>query len=293
MTIHSREAKARLMLWITALIWGGGFVAGKMALTGLSPWGVLFWRFGLAALVFLPFFYRRILRQWKGLFVFALLSGLLLALSLAVQLWGLSYTTSARQSFLFTTYVAEAPFVSWAVLKKRPPAKAFVGGFLALSGIGLIAGNGAGDIRLGDFITLSSSLLFTLQIVFVGKYMKKDMDIFVFSFIQFSAAALLSLLLLSLQGGPFLPSGSECVEGVLFLGILNTAAAFTLQNDAQKYLPDVTVSLISSMESVFGFLFSCLYYGNPVTPSFLAGGALCFAAIVVNGVRNKKIDDRR
>lgn len=292
MTPYSRETKARLMLWTTALIWGGGFVAGKMALTGLSPWGVLFWRFGLAALLFLPFFYRRILRQWKGLFAFALLSGLLLALSLAVQLWGLSYTTSARQSFLFTTYVAEAPFVSWMVLKKRPSAKAFAGGFLALSGIGLIAGNGAGDIRLGDFITLSSSLLFTLQIVFVGKYMKKDMDIFVFSFIQFSAAALLSLLLLSLQGGPFLPSGSECVEGVLFLGILNTAAAFTLQNGAQKYLPDVTVSLISSMESVFGFLFSCLYYGNPVTPSFLAGGALCFAAILLNGVRNKKIDDR-
>lgn len=286
MTPNSRETKARLMLWTTALIWGGGFVAGKMALTDLSPWGVLFWRFSLAALVFLPFFYRRILRQWKGLFVFALLSGLLLALSLAVQLWGLSYTTSARQSFLFTTYVAEAPFVSWAVLKKRPPAKAFAGGFLALTGIGLIAGNGAGDIRLGDFITLAASLLFTLQIVFVGKYMKKDMDIFVFSFIQFSAAALLALLLLSLQGGPFLPSGSECVEGVLFLGILNTAAAFTLQNGAQKYLPDVTVSLISSMESVFGFLFSCLYYGNPVTPSFLAGGALCFAAIVVSSRRS-------
>ena len=158
MTPNSRETKARLMLWTTALIWGGGFVAGKMALTGLSPWGVLFWRFGLAALLFLPFFYRRILRQWKGFFVFAILSGLLLALSLAVQLWGLSYTTSARQSFLFTTYVAEAPFVSWAVLKKRPPAKAFASGFLALSGLGLIAGNGAGDIRLGDFITLVAGL---------------------------------------------------------------------------------------------------------------------------------------
>ena len=48
----------------------------------------------------------------------------------------------------------------------------------------------------------------------------------------------------------------------------------------------MTVSLISSMESVFGFLFSCLYYGNPVTPSFLAGGALCFAAIVVSSSRS-------
>lgn len=77
--------------------------------------------------------------------------------------------------------------------------------------------------------------------------------------------------------------GRECTEGVLFLGILNTAAAFTLQNEAQKYLPDVTVSLISSMESLFGFLFSCLYYGNPVTLRFLLGGALCFMAIWVKG----------
>ncbi|WP_299143138.1 DMT family transporter [uncultured Dialister sp.] len=293
MTFHSPEKKARLMLWTTALIWGGGFVAGKMALTGLSPWGVLFWRFGLVALLFLPFFYRRILRAGRGLFVFGALSGVLLALALSVQLWGLSYTTSARQSFLFTTYVAWTPFVSWILLRKRPERRSFVAGFLALSGIGLIAAKGEGDIRLGDWITLVSSVLFTLQIVFVGKYMKKDMDIFAFSFIQFSAAAILSLVLLLFQGGNVISFGTECVEGVLFLGILNTAAAFTLQNGAQKYLPDVTVSLISSMESVFGFLFSCLYYGNPVTLSFLAGGALCFAAIVVNGVRNKKIDDRR
>ena len=84
--------------------------------------------------------------------------------------------------------------------------------------------------------------------------------------------------------------GRECTEGVLFLGVLNTAAAFTLQNEAQKYLPDVTVSLISSMESVFGFLFSCLYYGNPVTLRFLLGGALCFMAIWVKGALMDKPD---
>ena len=292
MIFHSSEKKARFMLWTSALIWGGGFVAGKMALTGLSPWGVLFWRFGLAALLFLLPFHKAIMGQGRRVLAFGILSGVLLALSLAVQLLGLSYTTSARQSFLFTTYVAWTPFVSWILLRKRPERRSFVAGFLALSGIGLIAAKGEGDIRLGDWVTLVSSVLFTLQIVFVGKYMKKDMDIFAFSFIQFTSAALLSLVLLLFLGEPLLPSGRESLEGALFLGILNTAAAFTLQNGAQKYLPDVTVSLISSMESVFGFLFSCLYYGNPVTLRFLAGGALCFAAIVVNGMRNKKIEDR-
>lgn len=283
MIFHSSEKKARFMLWTTALIWGGGFVAGKMALTGLSPWGVLFWRFGLAALLFLLPFHKAIMGQGRRVLWFGILSGVLLALSLAVQLLGLSYTTSARQSFLFTTYVAWTPFVSWLVLKKRPGTRAFAAAFLAVLGIGLIAARGEGDIRLGDGITLASSVLFTLQIVFVGKHMKKEMDIFAFSFIQFAAASLFSLALLLLLGEPLIPMGRECTEGVLFLGILNTAAAFTLQNEAQKYLPDVTVSLISSMESVFGFLFSCLYYGNPVTLRFLLGGTLCFMAIWVKG----------
>lgn len=283
MIFHSSEKKARFMLWTTALIWGGGFVAGKMALTGLSPWGVLFWRFGLAALLFLLPFHKAIMGQGRRGLAFGILSGVLLALSLAVQLLGLSYTTSARQSFLFTTYVAWTPFVSWLVLKKRPGTRAFAAAFLAVMGIGLIAAGGEGEIRLGDGITLASSVLFTLQIVFVGKHMKKEMDIFAFSFFQFAAASLFSLALLLLMGEPLIPEGRECTEGVLFLGILNTAAAFTLQNEAQKYLPDVTVSLISSMESVFGFLFSCLYYGNPVTLRFLLGGVLCFMAIWVKG----------
>lgn len=65
MIFHSSEKKARFMLWNTALIWGGGFVAGKMALTGLSPWGVLFWRFGLAALLFLLPFHKAIMGQGR------------------------------------------------------------------------------------------------------------------------------------------------------------------------------------------------------------------------------------
>lgn len=149
MIFHSSEKKARFMLWTTALIWGGGFVAGKMALTGLSPWGVLFWRFGLAALLFLLPFHKAIMGQGRRVLSFGILSGVLLALSLAVQLLGLSYTTSARQSFLFTTYVAWTPFVSWLVLKKRPGTRAFAAAFLAVLGIGLIAAGGGGGNPFG------------------------------------------------------------------------------------------------------------------------------------------------
>ena len=88
MIFHSSEEKARFMLWTTALIWGGGFVAGKMALTGLSPWGVLFWRFGLAALLFLLPFHKVIMGQGRRVLAFGILSGVLLRFLWRCSFWG-------------------------------------------------------------------------------------------------------------------------------------------------------------------------------------------------------------
>lgn len=37
----SKVTKADIILLIVAIIWGGGFVAGKMALTGADPFVIL------------------------------------------------------------------------------------------------------------------------------------------------------------------------------------------------------------------------------------------------------------
>ena len=121
MIFHSSEKKARLMLWTTALIWGGGFVAGKMALTGLSPWGVLFWRFGLAALLFLLPFHKAIMGQGRRVLAFGILSGVLLALSLAVQYYAEPYIVANVPPNCFMP----RPKVGSAVIKltryEKPP----------------------------------------------------------------------------------------------------------------------------------------------------------------------------
>jgi drug/metabolite transporter (DMT)-like permease len=41
------------------------------------------------------------------------------------------------------------------------------------------------------------------------------------------------------------------------------------------------------MESVFGFIFSVLYYGEAISWKLAAGGALCFAAILISTVDKK------
>ena len=176
----SKVTKADIILLIVAIIWGGGFVAGKMALTGADPFVILAWRFLVSAVICGIVFWKRVAATPKKVIVYGVGIGVLQALALSVQLVGLEYTTSAKQSFLCTAYVAMTPFVSWLIVKKKPGINAVLGGILALVGIGLI-----------------------------------------------------------------------------------------------------------SLESVFGFLFSVLYYQEPLTWRLLVGGVLCFTAILLNTVERK------
>lgn len=280
-----KQMTANISLLLVAVIWGFGFVAGKMALTGMTPFAALTYRFGLAMLVCGLIFHKHIRNTPKSTMKKGCIIGTIQMLALSVQLIGLQYTTPAKQSFLCTAYVALVPFISWVVLKERPGIRSVLAGFLALSGIGLISLKGSLAIGLGDGLSLCFSLLFGLQIVLVGKLVGDDADSIQLSFFQFLAAASLAFIISLFRGESFRFGGMESFIGVLYLAIPTTLIAFLVQNTAQKYTSDTITSLLLSLESVFGFLFSVLYYHETVSPRFFAGSLLCFAAILLNSVK--------
>lgn len=277
-----KSAPACLALLMVSIIWGGGFVAGKMALTGLTPFAILAWRFGLAAILCGILFRGKILRTPGDTIRKGCIIGAVQMTALSIQLIGLQYTTSAKQSFLCTAYVAMVPFISWFILHKKPGTKAFLAGFFSLAGIGLISLNGPLSIGLGDSLSLGFALLFGIQIVLVGKYVGAETDSFQLSFFQFVSAGVLALLISLIRGDSLHCTGTEALAGVAYLVILNTVVAFLVQNMAQKYTSDTVASLILSLESVFGFLFSVLYYHDQPGIRLLTGSMLCFGAILLN-----------
>ena len=283
-----REGTGSLMLLLAAIIWGGGFVAGKMALTTLTPFAILTWRFGLAAILSGLLFSRRILHTPRKTILYGCVIGCLQMCALGLQLTGLQYTTSAKQSFLCTAYVAFTPFVSWILLRSRLQLHAILAGLMSLCGIGLICLNGALLLNPGDLLSLAFSVLFSVQITLTGYFVSADTDAIQLSFFQFLSAAGIAWLVSLIRGESFFAFGTESGIGVCYLAVLNTLAAFLLQNIAQKSVKDTTASLIISMESIFGFLFSVLYYHEALTYRFLLGGALCFAAILLNSSRSKQ-----
>ena len=280
--------KAEGMLLMAAIIWGGGFVAGKLALDSLTPFAVLSWRFTIAAVLCGIIFHRRLMKTPRQTMLYGLIIGGVQMLSLGLQLTGLQYTTSAKQSFLCTVYVALMPFLSFLLLRKSLTLRSILAGFISLTGIGLICLSGSMTLNKGDVMSLGFSLLFGIQVILTGRFVSKDTDSVQLSFFQFVTSALIALTISLIRGEELFRISATSAIGITYHGVLNTTVAFLLQNTALKHVPSNTASLIISLESVFGFVFSVLYFHEAITVRLLLGSALCFAAILLANTEKQK-----
>ncbi len=276
--------KADTLLLIVAIIWGGGFIAGKVALESATPQWILFIRFGLAALVMGLLFSSKIKNSATSCMRWGFILGFIQFVALFIQLFALQYTTTAKQSFLAATYVLFTPFIARLLLRKKITRFDYIASVLALAGVALLSLRGSQEIQIGDFITLGFSIAFSVEIVLIGK-VSQDHEIIPLTFYQVLGTAIFAGVAVLFTG---LPDGGVSMRsalGMLYLGVLNTAVAFGLQNFAQRYTSESHAALLLSLESVFGLLFSVLFYHEIITVQMGLGCALIFASLLVSNHR--------
>lgn len=269
-----------LLLLLVAVIWGGGFIAGKLALSGLSPIAVLLYRFFLAAVIVGVIFFRKIKNAVKKEILYGCLLGTLMFLGLMIQLAALQYTTVANQSFIASAYVVFTPLLTWILFRNRPSAKEMFAAALVLTGVAFISLGQGTQIRPGDFLTLGFTLIFALQIIIIGRY-TKELSAINLTFFQLVTAFVLSAAAVVIFRIPMEIQSPVCAAGILYLAAINTAAAMLLQNYAQKRTTENRAALLLSLESVFGFLFAVLIFHDPVTAKMLFGCVMILAGVIL------------
>ena len=72
------------------------------------------------------------------------------------------------------------------------------------------------------------------------------------------------------------------IGSMAFLTVFASIVAFGIQNVSLAHVPPAQASLLLSLESVFGVVFSVLLYGERLTSRLVSGFAFIFAAIVVS-----------
>jgi drug/metabolite transporter (DMT)-like permease len=286
------KTQANLVLTLTAIIWGSGYIFTKMATNAHMPAGLINGFRGLiyAALVLL-FFGKVIRHMTRSEFRIGLVAGVINLVAYQLQTISLQYTTPGDNAFLTATYVVIIPFIMWLVFHETPASKSFLAIAICMVGVMELTGifNHGFNFQLGDILVILSAVFYAIQIVYFGSTAA--------SINPWITAFMLGLV----QGiGGFAWSGvfehstyaainwQAALLPVIILGILSSFGAQSLQLIGQKFTDPTPAGLIMMTESVFGSIFSVAFGFEAFTTNLLLGGVLIIMAIVLMQVDFRK-----
>lgn len=284
-----RELLADGILVLTALIWGSGFVVMKNTLDSIPPAAIIALRYAIASVIVAVVFRKHLKGLARGDIARGALVGLLLGSAYIVQTIGLSYTTAGKNAFLTTVYVLLVPFGCYALFKQKLGKSNFIAAGMMMLGIGFLSLDGeSGGLNIGDMLTLLCGVLYAAHIIAVDRCQKKT-DMFALIVLQFAFAAVTALLyhLLFERDMPLVFTRGA-VGGLLYLSVVSTTIAMSLQNIGQSMAPASHASILLSLESVFGAAFSCLLLGEKLTAKMGLGFVVIFAALMVSELAKRE-----
>ena len=273
----------KLMLVAMALVWGYSFLTMKTVLDTVPTFMLLACRFLLSAVIMFIIFRKRIKAHFNREYLgFGVLMGCVIWSAYAAQTLGLVDTTPGKNAFLTGTYCILVPFIALILFKERVTKWHIASALLCLVGVGFVALDNF-SIQMGDLMTLVGAVFFAVDMAVVG-HIGRTRDVSVLTSWMFLFVGLFSLAATT-AFEPRVPAGQwtpEIVGQLVFLAVVCTTIGLLLQNQALSHVPPATGSLLLSLESPSGVLFSVLMAGEVLTGKLIFGFVLIFLSIVLS-----------
>lgn len=289
-----QQLKGEALLFLAALIWGVSFVFQKTGMDYVGPMTFGLMRFGIGSLATLPFIfiYDNYCKS-KGLDVMRftdrtmLKAGILTGLAnfglSSLQQIGLVYTTAGKAGFISAMYVAVVPILM-LFLRRKIRRLTWLCIAVALVGLYLLCMTGsAGEflhLQLGDGLVLGSSVFSAAEIILIDHYADK-VNPMKLSFMQFVIAAVLSGVCAFAFETVEVSAIVDCRIPILYTGLLEIGAAYTLQIFGQKTAPPVISTIIMSLESVFAVLSGAIFLHEVMSGREITGCVIMFIALLL------------
>ena len=292
----SNKTKGNLLLLLTAILWGSGFISQKLGNEAMPPMTFNAVRQLLAGIVLAPLALRsvkangyfspeknraeEISYKRKRVLIGGALCGLFLLIGSGAQQIGLLTVSAGKSGFITSLYIVIVPILS-TVLGTRVSGKSVACVALAMFGFAVMSlRGGLGGATAGDWITLASAAAFAAQIVAVSQFVDEHNAILL-SQIQFLFCGGLGLIVAVIVEGPTLAAVLAGLAPLLYQTFFPTAGGYTLQIVGQKYTDSSTAALIMSLESVFAAILGALILGEMMSAREILGAAIIFAAVII------------
>lgn len=275
----SLKTKSILLLLLGTIFWGMTFVFIKDAVSLISVAGFLGYRFLLAGIVLLLIFNKRIKKFDRDTLKYGSIMSLPLLFSFLAQTIGLQYTSASKGGFITGLSVVFVPIFLALLHRKLPTLNIFIAVFLATSGLGLLTLGNQFNLNIGDTWVFLSAILFAIYIIMVDRISRKC-DGILLSVTQFILVGIICISYAGINDELYIPTQYKLWQAILFTALFATAFMYTVQNNYQKNISEITTSIIFSFEPLFAALTAFVYLNEEITYKTIVGGLLIFLGIL-------------
>lgn len=273
------------MLLLVAIIWGFAFVAQRLGMESLGPFGFNALRFMLGACSLLPlllFFKAPSSHCNKRLLKSGLLAGGVLFAGASLQQAGLVYTTAGNAGFITGLYIILVPVLG-LLIGQTTIVNTWIGGLLAVAGLYLLSFQDLSTINFGDILELLGAICWAAHVLLIAKLAPK-VDNLRLAISQFVVCAILSGLV-----ALFIEADSFTVDNALlswapiaYAGLISVGIAYTLQIVAQKHAPPAHAAIIMSLEAVAAAFGGWLMLDEQFSTAGIAGCSFMLLGMLIS-----------
>jgi len=290
---------ARLAL--TALFWGGAFIAGRLLALELPHFFAATGRYVVATAALFIFLWfregslpRPTARQWLGL---CLLGATGIFFYNAFFFSALAELPASRAALIIATNPALTAVAAGLVFRQRFAWWQWVGVVAAFAGVAIVVSRGDSEMLGSDALGLGEVLMFGGAVswvvyTLVGRSLMQRQD--ALSPLATTAyASGIGLLLLAAAAIFELPEvqwnriGLTELAAIGYLGLLGTAVGFVWFYEGVKTLGAARASVFTNLVPVFGVALAIVLLGEPLLASMIIGGLVTLAGVSLTNLARR------
>lgn len=270
----------QLALFGAAVLWGASFLATKVGMADVGPFGFVALRFIAATVVLAAMFPKAV----RSITLPEVVAGSVVALfattGYATQSLALQDVSSARVAFLSALYVPLVPALQFLLFREATKMGIWLGVAFSAVGVAVMSGLSATTFTLSaaDLLSLASAVAIALEVVILGRIVAKA-DPLRIAIVTVGVTALLAGGLGVAMGEPLPRATTSLVWIVVAFGAA-TAYIQLAMSWGQRHVDTSRAAMIYSLEPVFGGLIG-FAAGEALQLSEVTGGAIIIAGIVV------------
>jgi drug/metabolite transporter (DMT)-like permease len=279
--IHKYSVRTDLLFLLFAMLWGASYPITQSAISSIDPYLFVFLRFGLAALVMLPFImkqFRTNLMPWVKI---GIVLGLLNTAIYTFETLSLKYTSVSKSAFIMGSNVIIVPFLAQIFRISQLTLLEILSAVFFLLGLYILTGSHFNNINHGDVLALLGAVAIAFSITYLQHITRDDFNPILLTFFQLTFTCPIPIMLYLAKPAAPIVLSSGLIWAICFCGILATTLPLLGQIKFQKYTTAAQTASIFALEPIFACLFAYVFYNDAVTSEVILGGVIMLLSTMV------------